>query len=251
MSEQEARVEEFAEWVRVTELEWSDPSEHQEGFEAGWDAHAEWQASRTRKVAPSDTDRDLGVVAMIHVKHEDGVTESWPIAERVPGGWQSGVMHYPDAVVAKVLAVYTRLGPTAGGEIPAPESREYAEFEAWEQAMWVHQPVLSIHDGGIVGCQCLDRVFVKGKEDWGSHLASIITARLRASQPVQVEVTDMEAVIAGAMRKSDDENHEQLCACRLWPESCATYGDTRPWSHDAEFVARAAFAALGGGDHAE
>ena len=67
-------------------------------------------------------------------------------------------------------------------------------------------------------------------------------------QPVQVEDTDMETVIAGAMRKSDDENHEQLCACSLWPESCATYGDTRPWSHDAEFVARTAIAALGGGD---
>lgn len=44
--------------------------------------------------------------------------------------------------------------------------------------MFRHQPVLSMADGSIAGCLCLDRVFAKGREDWGTHLASIITARL-------------------------------------------------------------------------
>ena len=55
-------------------------------------------------------------------------------------------------------------------------------------------------------------------------------------------ITDDEA-IAIAFAKSDDMNHEDLCHCRQWPESCVTYGDRRTWTHNAEFVARAALAA--------
>lgn len=32
----------------------------------------------------------------------------------------------------------------------------------------------------------------------------------------------------------DAENHDNLCACILYPERCVTYGDKRPWSHSAE-----------------
>lgn len=82
--------------------------------------------------------------------------------------------------------------------IPSPESDAYAAFEDWEQEMFRHQPVLSMHDGGIAGCQCLDRVFVKGREDWGTHLAQIITARLRAlsSHPTEETVTTVEELDA-------------------------------------------------------
>lgn len=65
-------------------------------------------------------------------------------------------------------------------EVPEPSAEGYAEFEDWEQEMFRHQPVLSMHDGSIAGCQCLNRVFVKGREDWGTHLATIITSRLTA-----------------------------------------------------------------------
>jgi PTH2 family peptidyl-tRNA hydrolase len=65
-------------------------------------------------------------------------------------------------------------------EVPEPSAEGYAEFEDWEQEMFRHQPVLSMRDGSIAGCQCLDRVFVKGREDWGTHLATIITSRLTA-----------------------------------------------------------------------
>lgn len=66
-------------------------------------------------------------------------------------------------------------------EIPKPDSDAYAEFEGWEQEMFRHRPVVSMEDGRIAGCQCLDRVFVKDREDWGTHLALVITSRLALS----------------------------------------------------------------------
>jgi hypothetical protein len=45
---------------------------------------------------------DLGrpIYAIIHVR--EGSTESWPVVERVPGGWSSGVHHYRDEDVLDV-----------------------------------------------------------------------------------------------------------------------------------------------------
>ena len=40
--------------------------------------------------------------AIIHVQYENGTTEAWPVVQRVPGGWQSGVHHYPDDAVLDV-----------------------------------------------------------------------------------------------------------------------------------------------------
>lgn len=43
--------------------------------------------------------------AVIHVKA--GTTgDAWPIVERVPGGWQSGAHHYPDAEVLSMRALH-------------------------------------------------------------------------------------------------------------------------------------------------
>lgn len=39
--------------------------------------------------------------AMIHVKPTTGA-DAWPVVERVPGGWSSGVFHYPDETVLDV-----------------------------------------------------------------------------------------------------------------------------------------------------
>ena len=56
--------------------------------------------------------------------------------------------------------------------------------------------------------------------------------------------TDMiEKAVSQALSESDNRNHEDLCNCGSWPETCVTYGDRKPWSHDAEEVARAAVAA--------
>ncbi|MFI6302149.1 hypothetical protein ACIBCH_09780 [Amycolatopsis thailandensis] len=43
--------------------------------------------------------------AIIHVK-ETPTCDAWPIVERVPGGWQSGVHHYEDERVLAVTPLY-------------------------------------------------------------------------------------------------------------------------------------------------
>ncbi|GAA1149341.1 hypothetical protein F6W69_10560 [Microbacterium oxydans] len=94
----------------------------------------------------------------------------------------------------KTLDALNELWDSAAGfrrsEVPEPSAEGYAEFENWEQEMFRHQPVLSMADGSIAGCQCLDRVFVKGREDWGTHLASIVTSRL--SHEPQGEPSDAQ-----------------------------------------------------------
>lgn len=65
--------------------------------------------------------------------------------------------------------------PPAWGEGDATDPA----FEALEQELWKHQPVLSMEDGSIRGCQCLDRVFLRGREDWGTHLAEVFRALSR------------------------------------------------------------------------
>jgi hypothetical protein len=45
--------------------------------------------------------KPLGTYAHIHVSPEPGC-DAWPVVERVPGGWQSGVHHYPDEEVLGV-----------------------------------------------------------------------------------------------------------------------------------------------------
>jgi hypothetical protein len=37
-----------------------------------------------------------------------------------------------------------------------------------------HQPVVRMDDGRIGGCQCMDRVFYLGREDWSTHLADVV-----------------------------------------------------------------------------
>ncbi len=82
-------------------------------------------------------------------------------------------------------------------------------FEALEQKLWKHQPVLSMEDGSIRGCQCLDRVFYRGTEDWGTHLAEVFKALSRAAAPepelpetgLEVRDGDGDLIVSGEHRK--------------------------------------------------
>lgn len=93
---------------------------------------------------------------------------------------------------ANIVRYLTEAGLLSHSEVPEPNAEGYAEFEDWEQEMFRHQPVLSMADGSIAGCQCLDRVFVKG-EDWGTHLATIITSRITAEP--QGEPSDAQETV--------------------------------------------------------
>lgn len=50
------------------------------------------------------------------------------------------------------------------------------DYEALNVLSFDHRPILSRHDGSIASCKCMDRVFIKGKEDWDQHIADAILA---------------------------------------------------------------------------
>jgi hypothetical protein len=81
------------------------------------------------------------------------------------------------------------LGVFEEAHTPTDDERT-PEFEALEQELFKHQPVLSMTDGSIAGCQCMDRVFYKRTEDWGTHLAEVFEA-LVAYRTVQGEPSNV------------------------------------------------------------
>ncbi|MBP5800757.1 hypothetical protein J2D78_01540 [Microbacterium maritypicum] len=145
--------------------------------------------------------------------------------------------------------------------VPTPSDLGYAEFEDWEQEMFRHQPVLSMTDGAIAGCQCLDRVFAKGREDWGKHLASVITARLLEPQgePSGIPFYDQKMRELDAIRAqgepSDERVNAALNAHRLSDLLNSGYGperfhkapDLSYWHPDYVSNMRAALRAAGVG----
>lgn len=115
--------------------------------------------------APTDDEREI-LARIIHYETGEPEEESGFVA---------------DAILA------------AGFRRPAQTERS-PEFDSLEQELFKHQPVLSMREGSIAGCQCLDRVFHKDTEDWGTHLAEVF----ESLRPAQVEPT--EAQVIAAMR---------------------------------------------------
>jgi hypothetical protein len=93
-------------------------------------------------------------------------------------------------------------------------------------------------DGAIVGCQCMDRVFVTKAEDWGTHLADVMTALVRdrdnetarlrgaleqalgwiataGNTPDWVRLEKAEDIIDAALRVPQTADSE-LIACPHW-----------------------------------
>lgn len=83
----------------------------------------------------------------------------------------------------------------AAGVAPQAVSKRTPEFEAREQELFKHQPLLSMKDGGIAGCKCMDRVFYGKTEDWGTHLAEVFD---KLAAPVQPSSAVDEAALAEA-----------------------------------------------------
>lgn len=47
-----------------------------------------------------------------------------------------------------------------------------------------HVPILGSSTGAVVGCRCMDRVFVRGQEAWPKHVAEALgTAGLLPPEP--------------------------------------------------------------------
>ena len=92
------------------------------------------------------------------------------------------------------------------GVAPQAPSERTPEFESREQELFKHQPVLSMKDGGIAGCKCMDRVFYNQTEDWGTHLAEVFDT---LAAPVQPSSTVDEDALAEVIRRSY-ENEQGL-----------------------------------------
>lgn len=112
--------------------------------------------------------------------------------------------HLADALVA------------AQGVAPQAPSERTPEFESREQELFKHQPVLSMKDGGIAGCKCMDRVFYNQTEDWGTHLAEVFDA---LAAPVQPSSTVNEAAITEVINQTIEAMPH---ARRLYPDVYAS-----------------------------
>lgn len=78
-------------------------------------------------------------------------------------------------VVRALIAEYERL--------TAPPTDD--EREALEEWSFEHRPILSMRDGSIASCKCMDRVFITGQEDWDQHIAdAILASGFRRQGPV-------------------------------------------------------------------
>jgi hypothetical protein len=76
---------------------------------------------------------DHPAYAIIHVK-ESPSCDAWPIVERVPGGWSSGVHHYEDSRVIDLMPLH--LVPDSGLQWgvrtdSTGKVEECAEASAW------------------------------------------------------------------------------------------------------------------------
>lgn len=57
------------------------------------------------------------------------------------------------------------------------------EPETLEEWSFEHRPILSMRDGSIAACKCMDRVFINGQEDWDRHIAESLMTLLHPNQP--------------------------------------------------------------------
>ena len=85
--------------------------------------------------------------------------------------------------MSSAIGVETQLAATRVPVQGEPNDDRTPEFEAIEQELFKHQPLLSMQDGSIRGCKCMDRVFYNQAEDWGTHLAEVFTRLSRATVP--------------------------------------------------------------------
>lgn len=89
---------------------------------------------------------DACTVAIIEVWHGGPDSKSWPIAEKVPGGWQSGENHYSDAMVAEVTPYY---GPWPLVKALSAMLALYADCA--DRINWVAPEVTAVADAVLAG----------------------------------------------------------------------------------------------------
>lgn len=67
-----------------------------------------------------------------------------------------------------------------------------------EKVLAAHLPVIGrfMQLNGIVGCQCMDRVFFAGQEDYPSHLAAVLEAEVIRPREREALLAYRDALVA-------------------------------------------------------
>ena len=123
----------------------------------------------------------LGSIAMIHVQPRPGL-EAWPIVERVPCGWQSGVHHYPDEDVLDVSPIADSAHPnlTSGRSADGGNGRvsedAHFEYEATVTEVAPHRVVLDLTEGHEIEAMIRDRdeVMVLSRNAYRALMDSLV-----------------------------------------------------------------------------
>lgn len=85
-------------------------------------------------------DYPLGTAARLRVVR--GSTTEFPLAQRVRGGWQTGVHHYPDEQVACVLEIYRPDRPVQPTVLPTVEALALHLQEYWARSARRREPII-------------------------------------------------------------------------------------------------------------
>ena len=59
--------------------------------------------------------------------------------------------------------------------------------------VFLHRPILSMQDGSIASCTCMDRVFITGSEEWDTHVADAILAAGYTKPRVVTTAAELDA----------------------------------------------------------
>lgn len=123
----------------------------------------------------------LAVFEKAQAPTDDERAELLAEADDLVSRWDRAGSWTPDSPIGLVMRLARFIRRPAQGE-------RSPEFDSLEQELFKHQPVLSMRDGSIAGCQCLDRVFHKDAEVWGTHLAEVF----ESLRPAQAKPTDAQ-----------------------------------------------------------
>jgi hypothetical protein len=76
-------------------------------------------------------------------------------------------------------------GQAASGALTAAALAAGLDVEEMARELGKHNPVTSVHGTYtvIVGCSCMDRIFVRGQETWDGHLAVALRAWILGEAP--------------------------------------------------------------------
>lgn len=157
-----------------------------DSYVSGFRAAARWAAEHWIAIEPLSGD-----AARIRVDHDESLS-SFPIAERVRGGWQSGVHFYPDVQVT-VLRRFAFPAPVVSEESAELRARIERAREAW----W------SATEQGDSGLVYTDRIEDAMDAIWDEIGHADWTPVTRPDEETVTTVEELDALPEGSVIRED------------------------------------------------